>query len=83
MDRESVVLDVQVQHEGKEYSASYFVEGGMIHANIAGRMLVAPRSRLSPADTVSKLLSGHLMQQSRKRRQADIWKSAVHRAPAH
>jgi hypothetical protein len=73
MERESVVLEVEVQHEGNTYRASYFVEGETIHASVGGRMLVAPLASKPAADTVRTLLTGHLVQQSRKIRHSSLW----------
>lgn len=82
MERESVVLEVEVQHEGSAYRASYFVEGHTIHANVGGRMLVAPLASKSAAETVETLLTGHLQQQSRKRRHSGLWTGLQGRKPA-
>lgn len=46
MERQSLVQDVEVRHEGQTYRASYFVEGSTIHAKIGGR------TRLSPVGAV-------------------------------
>lgn len=83
MERESVVLEVEVQHEGSTYRASYFVEGETIHANVGGRMLIAPLARKPAADTVKTLLSGHLLQQSRKIRHSGLWESLKSGKVAH
>lgn len=77
MDRESVVLDVEVQHEGSTHHASYFVEGETIYASVGGRILVAPLTGRPAADTVRSLLAGHLLQQSRKIKHVTRWQ-AVH-----
>jgi hypothetical protein len=82
MERESVVLEVEVQHEGNAYRASYFVEGQTIHANVGGRMLVAPLASKPAAETVETLLTGHLQQQSRKIRHSDLWSGLRSRKPA-
>lgn len=46
MERQSLVQDVEVRHEGQTYRASDFVEGSTIHAKIGGR------TRLSPVGAV-------------------------------
>lgn len=81
MERESVVLEVEVQHEGSAYRASYFVEGQTIHANVGGRMLVAPLASKPAAETVETLLTGHLQQQSRKMRHSGLWDRLPSRKP--
>jgi hypothetical protein len=83
MERESVVLEVEVQHEGSIYRASYFVEGETIHANVGGRMLIAPLAMKPAADTVKSLLSGHLLQQSRRIRHSGLWERLKTRNVAH
>lgn len=73
MDRNSVVQEVEVTHEGQTYRASYFVEGNIIHARIGGRTLLSPIGPISAADTVKALLTGHLLQQTRKVGNATKW----------
>ncbi|QQR34999.1 hypothetical protein JI749_11490 [Devosia oryziradicis] len=82
MERASVVLEVEVQHEGSAYRASYFVEGNTIHANVGGRLVVAPLVSKPAAETVETLLSGHLQQQSRKLRHSGRWDRMPGRKPA-
>jgi hypothetical protein len=73
MERNSQVLEVEIEYGGAPHRASYFVEDDTIHASIGGRMLSIPRGPRSAADTVKAVLSGYLLQQSRKRRQVDHW----------
>ncbi|MHA6690566.1 hypothetical protein [Devosia sp. A449] len=63
---EHVVQTVDVMHEGKVVSASYFVESGIIHAQIDGRTMRLPLGA-KPADvTVKTVLAGALTSGSRK-----------------
>lgn len=74
MDRTSVVLETQIELEGETFTASYFVDPeGVIHANIGGKVMLAPTTHL-PADAVVKsLLTGHILKQSRKYRLTMDW----------
>jgi hypothetical protein len=76
MERQSQVLEVQVEHDGSVHRVSYFVENGTIHASIGGRLLAVPTGTRSASDTVRTLLSGHLSQRSRKLRNAAHWNPA-------
>lgn len=48
MERESVVRAVSADIPGEAITAHYFVESGVIHANIAGRMLLSAVGNCSP-----------------------------------
>jgi hypothetical protein len=74
MEQHSQVLEVEIEHEGSRYQASYFVENGTIHANVGGRMLTLPHGPNRAADTVKAVLSGYLLQQSRKMRHMADWR---------
>jgi hypothetical protein len=76
MERDSQVLEVEVEYGGTPHRASYFVEANTIHANIGGRLLTIPRGPRSAADAVRTVLSGYLLQQSRKLRLVSRWHSA-------
>ncbi|MGB3337073.1 MAG: hypothetical protein WBA73_07840 [Devosia sp.] len=73
MERTSQVLEIEINHEGSPHRASYFIENETIYASIGGRMLIAPTGPRPAADTVKTLLSGHLLQQSRKLRHMGRW----------
>lgn len=73
MERQSLVQDVEVSHEGQTYRASYFVEGNTIHAKIGGLILLSPAGAVPAGDTVKALLTGHLLQQTRKAGNASKW----------
>lgn len=73
MERHSQVLEVQIEQNGSAHSASYFVEGDIIHASIGGRVVAVPVGPRSAADTVKSLLSGYLVQRSRLRALGARW----------
>jgi hypothetical protein len=76
MERQSQVLEVQVEHDGSIHRVSYFVENDTIHASICGRMLAVPAGPRSASDTVKSLLLGYLTQRSRRLRHAEHWRRA-------
>lgn len=76
MERQSQVLETQVEHDGSVHRVSYFIENGTIHASIGGRLLAVPTGPRSASDTVKSLLFGYLMQRSRKLRHAAHWHHA-------
>lgn len=76
MERDSQVLEIGIEHEGAQHRATYFVEGNTIFANIDGKVIMTPRGAGSAQDTVKSLLSGQVLQQARKRRQASSWSGA-------
>lgn len=66
MERQSMVHRVAVTHAGQTYKADYFVQDGVIHANLEGRVLRRPLSDAEPAETVRAMLAGHLVHRNRK-----------------
>lgn len=74
MDRGNIVLDVEIDHNGVAHRASYFVENHTIHANIDGRLLIAPQGSQPAAETVKALLLGYWQQKGRKQRQLNWWR---------
>jgi hypothetical protein len=77
MERPSMVHRVVVDHAGHTYHADYFVEAGVIHANLGGHIVLAPITDATPADTVRSLLSGQLARRSRKLSAVAEWTSAA------
>lgn len=58
---------VELQHAGNRHQATYFVEDGVIHANIGGSIKRLPLIyTVAPELTVQSLLAGHLVHQARK-----------------
>ena len=73
MERQSQVMEVEVDYDGQAHRASYFVEHDTIHTAIAGRMVTIPLGPRPAADTVKTVLSGYLLQRSRKLRHVARW----------
>lgn len=71
--RQSVVLDVDVEHEGQTHRATYFVEGDVVHARVGGRVLASRLGGSDAQEKVRTLLMGHLLIEARKARQAISW----------
>lgn len=63
---EHVVQTVDVTHEGRVVSALYFIESGIIHAQIDGRTMRLPLGTMSADVTVKTVLAGALTSRSRK-----------------
>lgn len=58
---------VEIEQAGKRHQATYFVEDGIIHANIGGSIKRLPVIHsVAPELTVQSLLAGYVVQQSRK-----------------
>lgn len=60
MQTEHIVIKTSIVQDGKEHSASYFVENGQIHAHVDGRTLLLPIGRVPPDETVRAVLRGML-----------------------
>lgn len=69
MDRESVVFEAAVDYFGQIHTATYYVEHGIVHAHIAGRIIPNPVADDGAEATVKRLLVGHAI---KARRRADI-----------
>jgi hypothetical protein len=73
MERQSQIFEVELDQQGETHRATYFVERDMIFTSIGGRMLIAPLGSKPAMETVKSLLSGFLLQQTRKLSQAGRW----------
>jgi hypothetical protein len=73
MERQSIVQEVEVEHDGQHLKASYFVEHGIIHASIGGRSISAPIGPSGAAGTVRALLTGQILQNARRMENAVKW----------
>ena len=71
MDRESQVLTVNVEFEGATPTASYFLELGVIHANIEGHLIMTPAGDAPAEQTVRALLTERLLEGSAQARDRD------------
>jgi hypothetical protein len=66
---------LEVPYRGEAHRATYFVENGMVHAEIGGRTMLAPAIAQAPADVVRTLLVGTLEQQRRRLRLVSSWQA--------
>jgi hypothetical protein len=58
---------VEVEQAGKRHQATYFVEDGIIHANIGGSIKRLPVIySVAPELTVQSLLAEHVVHEARK-----------------
>lgn len=74
MQQASMIHEVEVTVEGVPHKASYFVEHGVIHAHLGGRMLLSPLNGGDAASMVVALLKGRAAHDARKSRQAGMWR---------
>lgn len=77
MLQEHVILETQVTHEGRTYTASYFVEHARIHANIAGRYMLLPVGRMPTETTVQAVLLGTVQHHARRNQRANEMVAAL------
>jgi hypothetical protein len=76
MERQSQVMVVRLEQDGSPHEASYFVERDVIHANIDGQVRTIPLGNGPAAETVKSVLSGYLLQKSRKLKHLHHWHNA-------
>ncbi|RYZ87061.1 MAG: hypothetical protein EOP04_12565 [Proteobacteria bacterium] len=62
MDVQGQVLTVDLEFEGKTYTASYFLEQDIIQANIEGRLFTTVKGIGSAEETVRALLFEWVLQ---------------------
>ncbi|MGV8950874.1 MAG: hypothetical protein ACOH2M_07195 [Cypionkella sp.] len=72
---------IEITLEGVPHKASYFVEHGVIHAHIDGRLLLSPLNGGDAAAMVAALLKGRATQEARKSRQAGMWREVRNQMP--
>lgn len=73
MEVHSRVFDVEVEFDGQTHKAAYFVENGIIHAQVEGKLIVSPVGAVAASRTVKALIMGQLLQMKRKHRQRVVW----------
>lgn len=73
MEMHSQVFDVEVEFDGKTHQAAYFVENGIIHAQVEGKLIVSPLGNGPASKTVKALITGQLLQMKRKHKQRVSW----------
>ena len=74
---ESEVHDIRIVQGGTAYTATFFVEHGIISANIAGRIITAPLGNRPAETSVSELLAGYIHQQKRRAQNSRRWAGAL------
>jgi hypothetical protein len=61
MDTQSRVLTVEIEFEGQNYTASYFLEQDIIHASIEGRLFTTIKGAGPAEETVRALMLESLL----------------------
>ena len=79
MAREHIILETAIDDAGETFKAAYFIEGGVIHANIAGKVLRVPAGINAPERIVQTLLHGHLLRSGLRAKHAILWKGRIAR----
>ncbi|MDB5527417.1 MAG: hypothetical protein JWR51_520 [Devosia sp.] len=74
MDEENIVRDLEVSDSTRTLKASYFVEHGVLHASIEGRVFRLPVGDDTSADAVHRLLVGNLQTRAWRKRMATHWR---------
>lgn len=64
MNRESVIESLELKDHGLTYKASYYIENGMLHADVAGRRQTTLCIGIPAADMVRALLAERILQMS-------------------
>ena len=73
MEMQSQVFDVEVEFDGQTHKAAYFVENGVIHAQVEGKLIVSPLGAVPASKTVKALITGQLLQLKRRHKQRISW----------
>ncbi|KRA97869.1 hypothetical protein ASD83_12380 [Devosia sp. Root685] len=73
MEMQSQVFDVEVEFDGQTHKAAYFVENGVIHAQVEGKLIVSPLGAVPASKTVKALVTGQLLQLKRRHKQRISW----------
>lgn len=71
--QESVVRDIEISDGDQVHKASYFVELGMLHANIGDRLIRLSVGVDTSDEAVRRLLLGHIQTKEWRRRMAEKW----------
>lgn len=73
MGETNVVLEAALLDGGALHLVPFYVENGMIHTNIEGRVVIVPTSDAPPESTVKGLMRQHLEHKRVKRYLAAMW----------
>lgn len=74
MRQESVVQEVAIVDGGEIHKASYFVENGILHANVGGKIIRLHVDADQSEETVRRLLLGHVQTKAWRQRMAERWR---------
>ncbi|KFC69750.1 hypothetical protein FF80_01254 [Devosia sp. LC5] len=74
MRNENVVRDLEVSDGHTNLRATYFVERGILHANIGGKTILLPVGDGAHDESVRQLLLGQLRTRSWRERIANYWR---------
>lgn len=80
MSTEHVVLETQIEFAGAIHKAAYFVENGVIHADIDGKTMLLPVGQIPPDQTVQSMLRGHLFRLGTRSKRVAAWRNEGQRA---
>ena len=71
--QESIVRDLEISDGEQVHKASYFVELGMLHANIGGKIIRMSVGADTSDEAVRRLLLGHIQTREWRRRMSQKW----------
>ena len=71
--QESIVRDIDLSDGEQVYRASYFIEFGVLHANIGGKVIRISAGTDPSDEAVRRLLLGHIQTRAGRRRMSEKW----------
>ena len=71
--RESIVRDIEISVGQQVHKASYFVELGVLHANIGDKVIRLSVGTDTSDEAVRRLLIGHIQTKEWRRRMSEKW----------
>jgi len=77
MHPEHEVREVEIVDSGTAYTATYFVEHGVIVAKLDGQVMRVPVGLVDPHQTVRALLAARIQRAARLSKHRDEWTSAT------
>lgn len=81
MTRSQMVHKVEITDQGASAKATFYVEHGIIHANIEGKMVALPCIGDDAEGVVRALLTEHIVAQSIRARQNDASQGTIASEP--
>ncbi|MFC3706305.1 hypothetical protein ACFOOL_16275 [Devosia honganensis] len=73
MERDGLVQDVEIQLDGEIHKATYFVEGGVIHAQLGDQTYRLPLGRRPAGEMVKSLMAEKLRRKGFRESLARKW----------